>query len=183
MKATDRLRIEWHVWILDQRLYDLPRASRIARRRELRENLQIAAQDVGLRQALANLGNGRVLADEYLQAEFGNAPRASWTAAAVFLCTALLVCLSLLTEAVNAFSKGVVAGDPSATGTFHWQGVPYLQDSVTYTAVNGEITSVGGALTPLSYLLLFAGAVAIGRLWRMRPAFPWRTSSSATSSK
>ena len=43
----DRLRIERVVWTLDQRLYDLPRAVRIAHRRELRENLLTAARDVG----------------------------------------------------------------------------------------------------------------------------------------
>jgi hypothetical protein len=179
MNAFDRLRIEWHVWMLDQRLYDLPRASRIARRRELRENLQVATQDIGLRQALANLGNGRMLADEYLQAEFGPAPRASWTAAAVFLCTTFLVLISLLAEATNAFRDGIVAANATANGTFHWQGVPYLQDNITYVAANGDVTYVGGALTPLSYLLVFVGAIFVGRLWRAR--LPWRKTSPNTA--
>ena len=39
----DRLRIERAVWALDQRLYDLPRRSRIERRRELRGNLVTGA--------------------------------------------------------------------------------------------------------------------------------------------
>ena len=43
----DRLRIERVVWALDQRLYDLPRKSRIAKRREVRENLLTAAADIG----------------------------------------------------------------------------------------------------------------------------------------
>ncbi len=45
----DRLRIERVVWALDQRLYDLPRRSRIAKRREVRQNLLTAAQDIGTR--------------------------------------------------------------------------------------------------------------------------------------
>jgi hypothetical protein len=54
----DRLRIERAVWTLDQRLYDLPRKARIARRRELRENLRTAAQDVGVAAAVRNLRGG-----------------------------------------------------------------------------------------------------------------------------
>ena len=43
----DRMRIERAVWALDQRLYDLPRKSRIAKRREVRENLITASHDIG----------------------------------------------------------------------------------------------------------------------------------------
>ena len=42
---VDRLRIERVVWMLDQRLYDIPRESRIAHRREVRQNLLSAAQE------------------------------------------------------------------------------------------------------------------------------------------
>ena len=42
----ERLRIEWVVWSLDQRLYDLPRRSRIEKRREVRANLITAAHIV-----------------------------------------------------------------------------------------------------------------------------------------
>jgi len=48
----DRLRIERVVWSLDQRLYDLPRRTRIERRRELRSNLLDAARDTGTSTAL-----------------------------------------------------------------------------------------------------------------------------------
>ncbi len=87
----DRLRIERVVWTLDQWLYDLPRKARIARRRELRENLVVAAQDVGVTAALRNLGDSRQLAAEYLSAQFGEGARPSWVAAATFLLTGQLV--------------------------------------------------------------------------------------------
>ena len=51
---SDRLRIERVVWMLDQRLYDIPRESRIAHRREVRLNLLSAAQDIGTRAAQAD---------------------------------------------------------------------------------------------------------------------------------
>jgi hypothetical protein len=49
---TDRLRLERAVWTLDARLQDLPRRSRVAKRRELRNNLSDAAADVGATEAL-----------------------------------------------------------------------------------------------------------------------------------
>ena len=49
----DRMRIERVVWMLDQRLYDLPRRSRIDKRREVRANLRAAASDIDGAIALA----------------------------------------------------------------------------------------------------------------------------------
>ena len=86
----DRLRIERVVWSLDQRLYDLPRKSRIAKRREVRENLVTAASDIGTADALRRLGSSQQLAAEYLSAEFGDDPRPYWVAAATFALTAQL---------------------------------------------------------------------------------------------
>src|SRR5204863_1033478 len=71
----DRLRIERVVWALDQRLYDVPRNSRIAHRREVRQNLLSAAQDVGTTAALRNIGTSAQLAAAYVAAEFGDRPR------------------------------------------------------------------------------------------------------------
>jgi len=78
----DRLRIERYVWSVDQQIYDLPRASRIAKRRELRGNILSAAADVGTTAALRGLGPTRRLALDYLAAEFDDQPRPSWVAAA-----------------------------------------------------------------------------------------------------
>ena len=164
----DRLRIERAVWALDQRLYDLPRRSRIAKRREVRENLLTAANDIGAGDALRNLGSTRELAAEYRDAEFGEGPRASWVAAATFLLTAQLLLTSLLAEAANAFGDGISAADPNATGTFTWPGIRYLQDTVTYTFVNGHGSSVGGAWTPLAWAIWILATVMVGRLWRVR---------------
>jgi hypothetical protein len=134
---VDRLRIERAAWALDQRLYDLPRRSRIAKRREVRENLLAAAHDIGTSEALSRLGNSRQLAAEYLSAEFGEGPRPSWVAAATFAVTAQLLFTWVLGEAASAFGDGVTAANPHATGTFTWSGIRYLQDTVTYTFVGG----------------------------------------------
>ena len=172
VNLIDRMRIERAVWSLDQRLYDLPRKTRIERRRELRTNLREAAHDVGTSQALHDVGDSGTLAAEYLEAELGPGLRHSWVAAGVFLLTAVLLLTSVLFDAANAFGDGILAGNPDADGTFTWPGIGYLQTEVTYTVSAGEHSFVGGAFTPLTYVLLAVGAILVGRLWRAIPA--WR---------
>ena len=165
----DRLRIEGTVWALDQRIYDLPRQSRIAKRREVRANLLTAASDVGTSAALRNLGGSRRLAVEYRDAEYGEEPRPNWIAAALFLGIGQLVFVSLMSEATFAFRDGIKAVDPNVTGTFAWEGIRYLQDNVTVTFVNGDAQILGGAWTPLTWALWLAATVVIGKLWRVIP--------------
>ena len=177
----DRLRIERVVWALDQRLYDLPRASRIAIRREVRQNLLSAARDVGAGAALKQLGGTAELASEYMTAEYGEGPRHSWIAACVFLVSFRLLLIALLGEAALGFGHGITAADPHATGTFAWDGVSLLQTRVTYTFLNGHGTSTGGAMTPLAWALLIAGTVLAGRLWRVVPTLRRRRALRAAS--
>jgi hypothetical protein len=177
----DRMRIERVVWMLDQRLYDLPRRSRIDKRREVRANLRAAASDIGTREALARLGNSRELATEYLTAEFGDGPGPSWIAASLFLFTGVLVGTSLFTDAAIAYSDGILAANPHATGTFTWNGIDYLQTSVQYTFVDGSSNFAGGAFSPLAWMLLVIATVLVGRLWRLPSV--WRRRRAATPTK
>ncbi len=172
VNLLDRLRIERVVWSLDQRLYDLPRKTRIERRRELRTNLLAAARDAGTSTALRDVGDTGSLAAEYLNAELGPGPRHSWTAAGVFLLTSTLLLMSVLSDAADAFGDGILAGNPDAGGTFTWPGIGYLQNEVTYTVSDGEHSYVGGAFTPMTWALLVIGTIAVGRLWRALPR--WR---------
>ena len=178
----DRIRIERVVWMLDQRLYDLPRRSRVDKRREVRDNLRAAASDIGTREALARLGNSRELAAEYLTAEFGDGPRPSWMAAGVFLFTGVLVGTSLLTEAATAYRDGILAADPHVTGTFTWNGVRYLQTAVHYTFVDGSNDFVGGAFSPLAWLVWVTATVLVGRLWRVPSVWRRRRLKAAGAS-
>ncbi|WP_018503646.1 hypothetical protein [Parafrankia discariae] len=167
-RTLDRLHIERAVWTMDARLQDLPRRSRIARRRELRDNLRAAAEDVGGRQAVRQLGDLRVLAAGYLTAEYGElSRRPSWAAAALALLLVDAVMTVLEHVARTAFDAGITATAPRISGTFHWTGVPYLISDETFTYLNGTYTSVGGAWTPLVYVLMFAGAFVGGRMWRL----------------
>jgi hypothetical protein len=173
MTTTDRLRIERAVWLLDYRLQDLPRRSRIAKRRELRDNLRAATSDVGAPQALRQLGGLRALAEDYLSAEYGDhARRPSWTATAVWLAATNLAALVLGYATSAAFAAGAVTTNPHLTGTLHWHGVRYLISDATFTFTDGRSSSVGGAYTPWVYVLMLGGAVVAGRLWRLLPVRP-----------
>lgn len=164
----DRLRIERLVWMLDQQIYDLPRQSRVATRREVHANLLDAARDVGAAEALRRVGGSRGLAEQYLQAEFGEGPRHSWIATAYAAALIPLLLNYFLGEAATSFRQGVTAADPHATGTFVWSGVSWLQTSSAFTFTDGSSSGVGGAWTPLTYLLWLAVTVGAGRLWRIR---------------
>ena len=153
----DSLRIERAVWALDQRLYDLPRRTRIETRREVRQNLLVGARDVGTTQALRNLGNSSELAQGYLSAAFGSGPCHSWLAAAIFALAVPFLALPLFSDAATAFADGITAADPDATGTYTWGGMSHLQSTVSYTFVSGDGTWTGGAFTPLFY---FSGSSA-----------------------
>ena len=179
----DRLRIERVVWALDQQLYDLPRASRIAKRREVRENLFVAAHDIGTAEALRRLGGSRQLASEYLSAEYGSGPRHSWVAAAYFFVSVPLVLTALLAEAANAYGDGIIAANPNATGAYTWHGISYLQHSVTYTFTNGTGSSVGGdwVTQPLPWILLIGGTILVGRLWRLPASRHDRRTTASTT--
>jgi hypothetical protein len=178
LNVFDRLRIERVVWALDQRLYDLPRASRIAKRREVRQNLVSAAHDVGVRSAIVNLGDGRRLADEYIAAELGDGPRHSWTAAGLFCASIPLLLNWVLEEAMRAYADGVVAASSTVTGRFTWAGFAYVQSAVHYTFTGGRVERTGGAWTPLLYVLWLTGTIAVGRLWRALPM--WRRRGGST---
>ncbi|AUG75664.1 hypothetical protein CFP65_0712 [Kitasatospora sp. MMS16-BH015] len=165
----DRLRIERVVWSLDQRLYDLPSRTRIAHRREVRANLLTAAAGVGAGEALRRLGSPRELAAQYRDAEFGEGPRHSWLAAAMFALTTPLVLNFFLSEAANAYQQAITTPGTHADGSYTWGGVTWLQSPLTFVLHQGQATHVGGAYTPLTYVLLLAGAIACGRLWRALP--------------
>ncbi|GAA2018008.1 hypothetical protein GCM10009839_12540 [Catenulispora yoronensis] len=180
LTAFDRIRIERLVWSLDQRLYDLPRRSRIAKRREVRANLIAASGDHGAREALRRIGSSQALAREYLGAELGDGPRHSWISATYFAVLTPLVLDFALGEVATAYGKGLVASHSVTSGTFTWSGVSYLQSPLTFTVKLGHVTSqVGGAWTPWVYAGWAVGVVLVGRLWRLLPPAKRRAGTMA----
>ena len=167
----DRLRLEQAVWAVDRLIQDLPHKSRVAKRRELRDNLRSATEDVGAAVAVQQLGDRRQLAAGYLAAEYGDwQPRPSWTKAAAAAVLYYVLLSWLLEAGSSAFRAGILTGQPKATGTFSWNGIPYLLDNVNFTFSNGASTSVGGAWSPLAYAALVLVSILAGRLWRLLPS-------------
>ena len=162
----DRLRIERLVWMLDQQIYDLPRARRIATRREVRANLLEASADVGTTEALRRLGGSRGLAEQYLVAEFGDQPRPSWIGAIYAAGLTPLLLNYLLSEVTNGFTDGVRAAH--GNGTFAFEGVAFLQHALTVTVTGPDVTLSGGSWTPWTYAIWLLIVILAGRLWRLR---------------
>jgi hypothetical protein len=181
LTTLDRIRIERLVWALDQRLYDLPRRSRIAKRREVRANLLEAAADHGVREALRRIGSSGDLAREYLGAERGDGPHHSWISAAYFAALVPLFLGFVLGEVSNAYAQALTAGH-AASGSFTWSGVRYLQSPLTFTVDQGSVTQSGGAWTPIVYVVWLAGTIAGGRLWRLLPTPSRRQQTPAAES-
>lgn len=166
----DRLRVERAVWSFDHLLQDLPRKSRVAKRRELRDNLASATEDVGATAAVRQLGDLRQLAAGYLAAEYGDwQPRPSWTKAASAAIGFYVLLYWLLEAGSSAFRAGILSGQPGATGRFSWDGIPYLIDDLTVTFSNGASSSVGGAWRPGAYIAVVLVSILAGRLWRLLP--------------
>jgi len=175
LTLKDRARIERAVWTLDSYLRNLPRKSRIAKRRELRVNLRAASADVGAQEALRRLGNLRTMAAEYVVAEYGG-PGPSWIVTTYFLIAAFYFMFWLSNARIDAFRSGAIAANPHLTGVFHVTGVAYVLTNDTLTFANGKVTEIGGTLLPLVYVCIFALAVLAGRLWRVVPALRHRRS-------
>lgn len=145
----------------------------------MRANLLDAAADQGTREALRREGNPSALAREYLGAEFGDRLRHSWVSAAYFAALLPLALNFALAGACNAYTQGLTAANPAASGTFRWSGVGYLQSPITFTADQGHVTRAGGAWAPLVYVLWLVGTIACGRLWRLLPTLPRQPHSVA----
>jgi hypothetical protein len=178
----DRIRIERLVWALDQRLYDLPYRSRIACRREVRQNLLAAARDVGTTQALRRLGHSQQLAEEYLTAQYGAHPRHSWTAAALAAVSATLLLNFFTGQAMSGSQAAITSVSPHVTGTFTVPGIYFLQHPIVYAFSNGHASVTGGDWTPASYALLLAAMILAGRLWRLPAAWTRRRAGTPTTS-
>jgi len=175
----DRMRIERVVWTLDNYLRNLPRKSRIAKRRELRVNLRAASADVGANEALRRLGNVRTMAREYLVTEYGG-PGPSWIVATYVLFAGYFFMIWLVNARIGAFKVGAIAANPHLTGTFHLTGVAYVFHSATFIYTNGKANEIGGTFLPLVNVYIFALAILAGRLWRAIPAVHQRALGIST---
>lgn len=101
--------------------------------------------------------------------------------AALFLLTGQLILTSLLAQAATAFADGLVAADPSVTGSYRWAGISFVQSAVEYEFQNGQGDWAGGAWTPLAWIIWALATIAVGRLWRVIPMLRRRRQTSSSS--
>ena len=156
----DRLRIELAIlridWELDGRI---PWRVRRRLKSELRSNLIAAAESVGAKAAVSQLGDLRALATSYLDIYRGrvDARRGAWAAVITYAAIQVLAVAVFL-----AFQSGIVAGGGHGGSYELLPGFGPFQGSVNH-GYEMEI------LSP-AHLVLMAAAFVIGsRAWRALP--------------
>jgi hypothetical protein len=171
MTLVDRLRIERVLWTVDILIHDIRTRGRRTIRRELRANLQAAAQEKGVGAAIRRLGPLRPLARGYLDAQYGEgARRPRWMGALwwVFVCAILIN--AILDIGVVGFREGVQAANPNDNGTYLWNQLSALGlPTARISLVDGRPHLFEVSLPWVLLLYLAAAAILGGRLWRLVP--------------
>jgi hypothetical protein len=173
LSITDRARITAALWRLDVLMWDLPRRTRRAHLAELRANLTVAAAEHGSRAAVRQLGDLRGVADDYLDAEYGDQRRRPrWRTGMYWALYFDGVMFTAGLIGFLSFMDGVLAAaGPGTSGTYRLPGY------VNAFGFTGEITVDGGEfggfvfgaslwilVVPLAVFLLAS------RAWRALPA-------------
>jgi hypothetical protein len=162
LSVADRLRLERFLLRFSWAMQDYPRKEYLRIRRELRAEVRAAAADVGMRQALADLGHPVTLGERYI-AELGRRlPR--WTSGIVAggLAVGVLVYL-FAAYAVGTLDTLEALGGGSLTR------YPFGTETV-FTFTEDEISVLSGVSWQWAVLYLGAAAVAFvvgSRLWRV----------------
>jgi hypothetical protein len=163
-----RLRIEWLVWDLDRRLWELPYRRRVGCRREVRQNILAAAQESGVTEALRGMGSAGEVARDYLTAEYGERRRPHWWAAGLTAIFAVQGFLLVIAQANDSNEAAIRSADPHAAGTYTVPGFTLLQHATAYTFSHGQVSLSGGDFSPLFYAAWAVAVILAGRLWRIR---------------
>jgi hypothetical protein len=175
---TDRLRIERALWTLDTHVQSLPGSSRRAIRRELRTNLRASATDVGVAEAIRQLGSLHQLASGYLDAEYEGRPRPRVLKAALWTVAVGTIILWSTFVGHSAFVDGMEAANPHPNGTFTWDGMEVLGVGGDVSYADGHLRSFGLSFNLWMLLYLVAAFLIGGRFWRLVPRW-WRRRSRA----
>lgn len=174
LRLTDRLQRDWYVCKVDFLAQDVPSGYRKDRRRELRSDLTAAAADVGMAQAVRELGQASVLAQQLRLAEGRKLPHV-WTGVVTFVVLLyawagmMMATTSALVEAASQ-----LGGDRIVTVHSSWLGT-------TASITNGP-HHLSGQWEGSGLTLVVLGAVALlaARAWRYRPAWLQRRQASRT---
>ena len=162
----DTLRREVYLLRFSWAVQDFPKYVRL--KRELRTELDAAAAEVGMRQAIADLGHPRVLADGYLAELDRSVPR--WNTGGWWASLTICVLLALWI----AFSLGAVSSlEQNGGGT---SSVTFLGATTTYTWTDDEISAASrltwqfGLFVGFAFLVPYLLGARFWRLWSTSPS-------------
>jgi hypothetical protein len=173
VRLTDRLSREWYVFKVEFLAQDVPSGYRKERRRELRSDLTAAAADVGMTQAIRDLGPASVLAHQLKLAEGRKLPHV-WTGIITF--TVILYAwagMMMATSYALIEAASQLGGDRTVTVHASWLG--------TNVVVNNGPHLLSGQFEPsgLTLAVLVVVPLLAARAWRYRPAWLQRRLASS----
>jgi len=165
LRLTDRLRRDWYVTKVDFLAQDVPAGYRKERRRELRSDLTAAAADVGMSQAVRDLGPASVLAHQLKLAEGRKLPHV-WTGIITFT-VILYAWAGMMMATTYALNEAAtqLGGDRVVTVHASWLGTNVVVTNGPHL-LSGQLEGSGLTLAVLIVVPLLAA-----RTWRYRPAW------------
>ena len=174
LRLTDRLSREWYVIKVELLAQDVPSGYRKERRRELRSDLTAAAADVGMTQAVRDLGPASVLAHQLNLAEGRKLPRV-WTGVITFA-VILYAWAGMMMATSYALIEAArqLGGDRVVTVHASWVGTNVVVTNGPHH-LSGQLEVSGLTLAFLIVVPLLAA-----RTWRYRPAWLQRRLASRT---
>lgn len=158
----DRLALVWYLTRFEWAMQDHPGREFRRIRRDLRASAAAAAREVGMAQALADLGHPYALADEYRATLGRRFPRWGTGAAVAAFAVGMLLYL------FAAYSVGVIDGMTALGGGR--AELTVLGGTWTYVATDAELSAGGPLLTGPGLLL----AVVLGGLTFALSSRVWR---------
>jgi hypothetical protein len=174
LRPTDRLQRNWYVFNVGFLAQDVPGGYRKERRRELRSDMNAAAADVGMTQAVRDLGPASVLAHQLKLAEGRKLPHV-WTGVITFAII-LYAWAGMIVATMNALIQAVSQLGGARTVTVHsaWLG--------TNVAITMGQHHLSGQVVPsgFTFAVLIAAPLLAARSWRYRPAWLQRRLASRT---
>lgn len=173
-RLVDRLSREWYVLKVDFLAQDVPSGYRKSRRRELRSDLTAAAADVGMSQAVRDLGPASVLAHQLKLAEGRKLPHV-WTGVITFTII-LYAWAGMMVATTSALIEAgtQLGGERIVTVHASWLGTTA---SITTGPrhLSGQWEGSG-----LTLAVVIAVSLLAARAWRYCPAWLQRRLATRT---
>jgi hypothetical protein len=164
LRLTDQARREWYITKVDFLAQDVPGGYRKGMRRELRSDLGAAAADVGMSQAVRNLGPAAVLAQQLKLAEGRKLPH-PWTGVITFVIL-FYSWIGMLMATVNALTAAAAQLATDRTVTVH---AAWLGSTVSVT--HGEQLSGGVEFSVVTVAVMVIVPLIAARAWRYSPVW------------